>query len=143
MSPNPISLAITVVLAGLGVLAIMFGRLVVPGAVLIGLAVIVLAALRMAQQWEQAVILRAGKFLAVKGPGLFGIVPIVDRIAAMIDTRLRTTQFVAEQTLTKDTCRSMSTRSSSGSCETRSAPPSKSRVMRTRSAGRRRPRCAR
>jgi regulator of protease activity HflC (stomatin/prohibitin superfamily) len=103
MSPNPISLAITVVLAGLGVLAIMFGRLVVPGAVLIGLAVIVLAALRMAQQWEQAVVLRAGKFLAVKGPGQIGIVPIVDRSAAMIDTRLRTTQFVAEQTLTKDT----------------------------------------
>jgi regulator of protease activity HflC (stomatin/prohibitin superfamily) len=103
MSPNPISLAITVVLTGLGILAIMFGRLVVPGAVLIGLAVIVLAALRMAQQWEQAVVLRAGKFLAVKGPSLFGIVPIVDRIATMIDTRLRTTQFVAEQTLTKDT----------------------------------------
>jgi regulator of protease activity HflC (stomatin/prohibitin superfamily) len=103
MSPNPISLAIAVVLGGLGVLAIMLGRLIVPGAVLIILAVIVLAALRIAQQWEQAVILRAGKFLGVKGPGLFGIVPILDRIAAVIDTRLRTTQFVAEQTLTKDT----------------------------------------
>jgi regulator of protease activity HflC (stomatin/prohibitin superfamily) len=103
MSPNPISLAIAVVLAGLGVLAIAFGRLIVPGVLLIALAVVVLASLKMAQQWEQAVVLRAGKFLAVKGPGLFGIVPIVDRIAAMIDTRLRTTQFVAEQTLTKDT----------------------------------------
>ena len=103
MSPNPISLAIAVVLAGLGVLGIAFGRLIVPGVLLIALAVVVLASLKMAQQWEQAVVLRAGKFLAVKGPGLFGIVPIVDRIAAMIDTRLRTTQFVAEQTLTKDT----------------------------------------
>jgi len=103
MSPNPISLAIVVVLAGLGVLAIALAHLVVPGALLIVLALIVLAALKMARQWEQAVVLRAGKFLAVRGPGLFWIVPIVDNVTALIDTRLRTTQFVAEQTLTKDT----------------------------------------
>jgi regulator of protease activity HflC (stomatin/prohibitin superfamily) len=102
MSPNPISLAIVVVLAGLGVLAIALARLVVPGALLIVLALIVLAALKLARQWEQAVVLRAGKFLSVRGPGLFWIVPILDNIAALIDTRLRTTQFVAEQTLTKD-----------------------------------------
>jgi len=103
MSFNPISLAIAVVLAGLGVLAIGLGRLVVLGALLIVLAVFVLAALKMARQWEQAVVLRAGKFLAVRGPGLFWIVPILDNITALIDTRLRTTQFLAEQTLTKDT----------------------------------------
>jgi regulator of protease activity HflC (stomatin/prohibitin superfamily) len=103
MSPNPISLAIVAVLALFGILLIVLARLVVPGAVLIVLAVVVLAALRMAQQWEQAVVLRAGKFLAVKGPGLFWIVPILDSVTALIDTRLRTTQFVAEQTLTKDT----------------------------------------
>jgi len=57
----------------------------------------------MARQWEQAVVLRAGKFFAVRGPGLFWIVPILDNVTALIDTRLRTTQFVAEQTLTKDT----------------------------------------
>jgi regulator of protease activity HflC (stomatin/prohibitin superfamily) len=106
-----------VVLAGLGALAIAFPRGVVsalalaglvvpealPGMVLIGLAVIVLVALKMAKQWERAVVLRAGKFRAVKGPGLFWIVPILDSITAVIDTRLRTTQFIAEQTLTKDT----------------------------------------
>jgi len=103
VSPNPISIAIVVLLAGLGVFAIGLGRLFVPGGLLIVLAVIVLAALRMARQWEQAVVLRAGKFLAVKGPGLFWIVPILDNVTSLIDTRLRTTQFVAEQTLTKDT----------------------------------------
>ena len=103
MSPNPISLAIVAILAGFGVLLIAIAGLVVPGALLIILAVIMLAALKMARQWEQAVVLRAGKFLAVRGPGLFWIVPILDNIAALIDTRLRTTQFVAEQTLTKDT----------------------------------------
>ena len=103
MSPNPISLAIVAILAGFGVLVIVIAGPVVPGALLIILAVIMLAALKMARQWEQAVVLRAGKFLAVRGPGLFWIVPILDNIAALIDTPLRTTQFVAEQTLTKDT----------------------------------------
>jgi len=103
VSPNPISLAIAALLAGFGLLLIALANLVVPGALLIIVAIIVLAALRLARQWEQAVVLRAGKFLAVKGPGLFGIVPILDNIAAQIDTRLRTTQFLAEQTLTKDT----------------------------------------
>jgi regulator of protease activity HflC (stomatin/prohibitin superfamily) len=102
MSPNPITLAIVVVLAGLGVLAIIAGWIVL-GGVLLAFAVVVYASLKMAQQWQQAVVLRAGKFLSVRGPGLFWIIPILDSIAALIDTRVRTTQFVAEQTLTKDT----------------------------------------
>ena len=102
MSPNPISLALVVALAGLSALAILAGY-VVPGAVLIAAAVIVFTALKMAQQWERAVVLRAGRFLAVRGPGLFTIVPVLDNIAAVIDTRLRTTQFIAERTLTRDT----------------------------------------
>jgi len=103
VSPNPISLAIVALLAGFGILLIALAGMVVPGALLIVSAVIVLAALKMARQWEQAVVLRAGKFLAVRGPGLFWIVPVLDSVAALIDTRLRTTQFVAEQTLTRDT----------------------------------------
>ena len=102
MTPNPISLAIVVVLAGLGAMAILAGYLAL-GVALIVAAVIVLAAVKMAQQWERAVVLRAGKFTAVRGPGLFWIVPILDSVAAVIDTRLRTTQFVAERTLTRDT----------------------------------------
>jgi regulator of protease activity HflC (stomatin/prohibitin superfamily) len=102
MGPNPISTAIFLVLAGIGTAAVATGYLV-PGVILILLAVLVFASLKMARQWEKAVILRAGKFTAVKGPGLFGIVPILDTIAAWVDTRIRTTQFVAEQTLTKDT----------------------------------------
>jgi regulator of protease activity HflC (stomatin/prohibitin superfamily) len=102
MGPNPISTAIFLVLAGLGAAAIATFN-VIPGVILIVLAVIVFASLKMARQWEKAVILRAGKFTAVKGPGLFVIIPILDNIAAWVDTRIRTTQFVAEQTLTKDT----------------------------------------
>src|SRR5215813_14583615 len=103
MSPNPISLAIAAILVVIGGLAIALARLFVPGVLLIALAAIVLASLKMARQWEQAVVLRAGKFLAVRGPGLFWMIPVVDSIAAVIDTRIRTTQFLAEQTLSKDT----------------------------------------
>ena len=102
MSPNLITLAIVVVLGAIGVLLVLAGN-VVPGAVFLALAVVVYASLKMALQWQQAVVLRAGKFRAVKGPGLFWIVPILDSIVALIDTRIRTTQFVAEQTLTEDT----------------------------------------
>ena len=102
MNPNPISTATAVALAAIGALLVGL-RLNVPGVILVVLAVVVLASVKMARQWERAIVLRAGKFLAVRGPGLFVIVPILDSIAVWIDTRVRTTQFVAEQTLTKDT----------------------------------------
>jgi regulator of protease activity HflC (stomatin/prohibitin superfamily) len=57
----------------------------------------------MANNWERFVILRAGKLSSVKGPGLFAIIPIIDSITAVIDERIQTTQFNAEQALTRDT----------------------------------------
>jgi regulator of protease activity HflC (stomatin/prohibitin superfamily) len=58
---------------------------------------------RVAQQWERAVVLRLGRFVALRGPGLFWIVPFIDRISTWIDQRTITTTFAAEQTLTSDT----------------------------------------
>lgn len=60
-------------------------------------------AIRIANQWERAVVLFLGKFVGIKGPGLFIIVPFLNRVAYMIDLRVITTSFKAEQTLTKDT----------------------------------------
>jgi regulator of protease activity HflC (stomatin/prohibitin superfamily) len=60
-------------------------------------------ALKMAQQWERAVVLRLGKLHAVRGPGLFFIVPLVDQVTTWIDQRIRTSEFSAEQALTRDT----------------------------------------
>jgi regulator of protease activity HflC (stomatin/prohibitin superfamily) len=57
----------------------------------------------VADQWDRAVILRLGKFHALKGPGLFFIIPVIDAIPYWIDTRVITTGFKAEKTLTKDT----------------------------------------
>ncbi len=63
----------------------------------------ILLALKIAPQWEKAVVLRMGKFKGLKGPGVFWIVPIVDTIANWIDHRVMVTPFSAEKTLTKDT----------------------------------------
>ena len=69
---------------------------------LVAAAFIVLS-LKMANAWQRFVILRAGKLQSVKGPGLFMIIPVLDNVAAMIDERIQTTAFNAEQALTKDT----------------------------------------
>jgi regulator of protease activity HflC (stomatin/prohibitin superfamily) len=66
-------------------------------------ALIASLAIRVADQWDKAVILRLGKFHALKGPGLFFIFPVVDGIPYWIDTRVITSGFKAEKTLTKDT----------------------------------------
>jgi regulator of protease activity HflC (stomatin/prohibitin superfamily) len=67
------------------------------------LAVLVSLSLKMANVWEKFVILRLGKLQSVRGAGLFLIIPIVDNIVAVIDERIQTTAFNAEQALTKDT----------------------------------------
>lgn len=59
--------------------------------------------LKIADQWEKAVVLRLGKYRGLKGPGLFWLIPIVDTIAEWIDHRVMVSPFSAEKTLTKDT----------------------------------------
>ena len=68
----------------------------------VGLGVLMLFIIRVANQWERAVILRFGKFTQLKGPGFFTIIPFVDTIPYTVDLRTITTPFTAEQTLTKD-----------------------------------------
>jgi regulator of protease activity HflC (stomatin/prohibitin superfamily) len=69
----------------------------VAAAVLIGLS------LKMANVWQKFVILRMGKLQSVRGAGLFAIVPLLDHVVAVIDSRIQTTAFNAEQALTRDT----------------------------------------
>ncbi len=58
---------------------------------------------KIAKQWEKGVILRLGKFVGLRGPGLFWVVPLIDSVSTWIDQRVITTSFAAEQTLTSDT----------------------------------------
>lgn len=67
------------------------------------LALIVSVSVRIAAPWDKAVVLRLGQFRALSGPGLFFIIPVIDTIPYWIDTRVITSSFKAEKTLTKDT----------------------------------------
>jgi regulator of protease activity HflC (stomatin/prohibitin superfamily) len=66
-------------------------------------ALLISMAIRIANPWERAVILRLGRFQSLRGPGLFFIIPVIDTIPYWIDTRVIATSFKAEKTLTKDT----------------------------------------
>ena len=66
-------------------------------------AALIPQSLLMANQWERVVVLRLGRLQAIRGPGLFVIIPFVDTIASWIDQRIHTTEINAEQALTKDT----------------------------------------
>ena len=66
-------------------------------------AFIISYSIKVADQWDRVVVLRLGRFRALKGPGLFFIIPIIETVAYWIDTRVITSSFKAEKTLTKDT----------------------------------------
>jgi regulator of protease activity HflC (stomatin/prohibitin superfamily) len=92
------------VLIGASVGLYYLGYLNIPFLVLSLLISLFLAnSIHIADQWEKAVILRMGKYMGLKGPGIFFIIPIVDKVDNYIDQRVRVTEFKAEQTLTKDT----------------------------------------
>jgi regulator of protease activity HflC (stomatin/prohibitin superfamily) len=106
---NKPATVIAVILIVLGLVAARYGwrddvsSLYVLAAVLIVIGLLVPQALLMANQWERAVVLRLGKLKAIRGPGLFVIVPFVDQVASWLDQRIQTTEFNAEQALSKDT----------------------------------------
>jgi regulator of protease activity HflC (stomatin/prohibitin superfamily) len=100
---NPISAVIFIIFIGGAVLARLADMPISITVVLALIGIFLGYSVKMAQQWERAVILRLGKLHAVKGPGLFILIPIFDAVATWIDQRIRTTEVNAEQALTKDT----------------------------------------
>ena len=100
---NPVSALIFIIFVGGAALSFL-ARMPLSITIVLALIGIFLGySVKMAQQWEKAVILRLGKLQAVKGPGLFILVPIFDQVAMWIDQRIRTSEFSAEQALTRDT----------------------------------------
>jgi regulator of protease activity HflC (stomatin/prohibitin superfamily) len=97
-------MALSVILAlwldNIGVRSFLLGFMVV----LINLVgLYILFSLKVANQWEKAIVLRVGRFIGLRGPGTFWVIPIVDQIPMWIDHRVMVTPFSAEKTLTKDT----------------------------------------
>jgi regulator of protease activity HflC (stomatin/prohibitin superfamily) len=75
----------------------------VPVAILAVIGVVLMQSPKVAKQWERAIVLRLGRFIGLRGPGIFWIVPFLDTVSSWIDQRTITTSFAAEQTLTSDT----------------------------------------
>ena len=99
---NPISIFLVFACGIAGLALGGTGQLLLAAPFLVA-ALVVAFSLKMANAWQKFVILRAGKLQSVKGPGLFAIIPVLDNVAAVIDERIQTTAFNAEQALTKDT----------------------------------------
>ena len=100
---NVVAIGILLAAVGLGLAAWNATGNLLPSIVIVGAGILLMPAPRIAQQWERAVVLRFGRFIGLRGPGLFWIVPFVDHVSTWIDQRTITTSFAAEQTLTADT----------------------------------------
>jgi regulator of protease activity HflC (stomatin/prohibitin superfamily) len=100
MNTITLTLVLLLCLCGIAAGALVHPLLAVPFVIL---AVLLGLSLQMANTWHKFVILRAGKLQGVRGPGMFLMIPIVDRVVAVIDERIQTTAFNAEQALTRDT----------------------------------------
>lgn len=101
---HPIAIAIEVMTVAAAVILTksgIIGLYITAGIIVIG--TLIASSIKIADQWEKGVVLRMGKFIGLRGPGLFFIIPILDRVVSYIDQRVRVTDFKAEETLTKDT----------------------------------------
>lgn len=101
---NGVSFTILIVLLGVSIL--LFQKEIISLPVFIGwiiFSLLLSSSINIANQWEKAVVLRMGKFIGLRGPGFFMIIPIVDSVSAFIDQRVRVTSIKAEETLTRDT----------------------------------------
>lgn len=104
---NPVSLAAMILICAVGwSLAFAINREPATAVLFLGstfLGIIALFSIKVARQWERAVVLRFGRFIGLKGPGVFAIFPIVDTVSHLIDQRVRVTDVSAESALTRDT----------------------------------------
>lgn len=101
---NPILTVVLITLVGSSLVLYNFYNLNTASLIaMLTASVLISSSIHIADQWERAVVLRMGKYKGLKGPGLFFIVPIIDKVSDYIDQRIRVTEFKAEQTLTKDT----------------------------------------
>ncbi|MCL2440670.1 MAG: slipin family protein [Treponema sp.] len=73
-----------------------------PGFIVLIIVMILICSIRKADEWERVIVLRFGKFRKVKGPGLFFLIPVIDRIAQIVDIRIRVSDFSTQKTLTSD-----------------------------------------
>jgi regulator of protease activity HflC (stomatin/prohibitin superfamily) len=100
---NVIAIALLLAAIALAVLVWLPSHRLLPAIAILVVGLVLMQAPQVAEQWERGIVLRLGRFIGLQGPGLFWVVPFVDRVSSWIDQRTITTSFAAEQTLTSDT----------------------------------------
>jgi regulator of protease activity HflC (stomatin/prohibitin superfamily) len=103
VGPNVVAVAVLTLAIAAGAAATIAVKSPLPAIAALLLGIIAMQSPKIAQQWERAVVLRLGRFVGLRGPGLFWILPFAERVDSWIDQRTITTSFAAEQTLTSDT----------------------------------------
>jgi regulator of protease activity HflC (stomatin/prohibitin superfamily) len=96
-----VALLVISLAAGGGAMALTSSRAPLAAAALVGLYF--LFSIRVADQWERVAVLRFGRFLGLRGPGIFHMIPVVDKLSRYVDQRVRVSNVSAESTLTRDT----------------------------------------
>jgi regulator of protease activity HflC (stomatin/prohibitin superfamily) len=76
-----------------------------PAPIIVGalLGLYLLFAIKVIQQWEKVALLRLGRYIGLRGPGIFHIIPVVETLSPFVDQRVRVASVTAESTLTRDT----------------------------------------
>jgi regulator of protease activity HflC (stomatin/prohibitin superfamily) len=103
MRLSSVGAALLAVCAATGAIVTALTGNAIPFLVFLAIGLYLLFSIRVADQWERVAVLRFGKYTGLKGPGLFHMVPIVDRLSRYVDQRVRVSNVSAESTLTRDT----------------------------------------
>src|SRR3954469_3618961 len=101
VSSAAVALFVLSVAIGFGISALIGNRL--PSFVGLVIGIYLLFSIKIADQWEKVAVLRLGRYIGLRGPGLFYVVPLVDRLSRYVDQRVRVANVTAESTLTRDT----------------------------------------
>jgi regulator of protease activity HflC (stomatin/prohibitin superfamily) len=96
-----VALFAAAVAAGFGITALTGRQAPLVAGVVIG--VYLLFSIKVADQWEKVAVLRLGRYIGLRGPGLFHVIPVVDTLSRYVDQRIRVVSVTAESTLTRDT----------------------------------------
>ena len=102
-SLNVVAVAILLAAIAVGAVVSWILRNPIPVIVTTLIGLLIAPSPKIAQQWERAIVLRFGRYIGLRGPGLFWIVPFIDKVSSVIDQRTIASGFAAEQTLTSDT----------------------------------------
>jgi regulator of protease activity HflC (stomatin/prohibitin superfamily) len=100
---NFVAIALLLLFTGVGIAGSASTDTPWPFLIGVALGLTLMQSPKVAKQWERAIVLRLGRYVGLRGPGLFWIIPFMDSVARWIDQRVITTSFAAEETLTSDT----------------------------------------